>query len=280
MSTATTHGARDHARAQAALASERFSRAVPPGGPGVLWRETVEGGNYAVRVLPRGARLRLRDPDGDTSVQLLVFNHRNRAERLNVPDTIKVQWQAYLGTGQLLLSDMGRVLMSFESDSSAGHDTFNAMSNRAWNQAKYGDGAVHSTAPNARDRFAVALAKEGLGRRDIGPSINLFKPIFVQPDGSFAWREGPTPPDAEVVLRAEMDVLVALTVTPHVLDPRDAYVVSPLEITAVAGPWTAADDPIRIASPEAIRAYENTEDWCLTHAPPNARGAGADGGAA
>jgi urea carboxylase-associated protein 2 len=275
MSTATTHGARDHARAQAALASERFSRAVPPGTTGVLWRETVESGNYAVRVLPRGARLRLRDPDGDTSVQLLVFNHRHRAERLNVPDTVKVQWQAYLGTGQLLLSDMGRVLMSFESDTSAGHDTFNAMSNRAWNQAKFGDGAVHSTAPNARDRFAVALAKEGLGRRDIGASINLFKPVFVEPNGNFTWRGESTPPDAEVVLRAEMDVLVALTVTPHVLDPRDTYVVSPLEITAVAGPWTAADDPIRIATPESLRAFENTEDWYLTNV-----GAGADGGAA
>ena len=159
--TATTHGARDHARAQAAAATERFSRSVPAGDPGVLWCETVEAGNYATRVLPRGARLMLRDPEGDTSVQLLVFNHHQRAERLNVPDTVKVQWQAYLGQGRLLLSDMGRVLMSFEADSSAGHDTFNAMSNRAWNDAKYGSGAVHSLAPNARDRFAVALGQGG-----------------------------------------------------------------------------------------------------------------------
>jgi uncharacterized protein len=262
--TATTHGARDHARAQATAAAERFSRSVPPGDPGVLWRETVEAGNYATRVLPRGARLTLRDPDGDTSVQLLVFNHHQRAERLNVPDTVKVQWQAYLGAGQLLLSDMGRVLMVFEADSTAGHDTFNAMSNRAWNDAKYGGGGVHSSAPNARDRFAVALAKEGLGRRDVGPSVNLFKPVFVEPDGSFTWRGSSTPRGAKVVLRAEMDVLVALTVTPHVLDPRTEYRVSPLEITAVTGAPAGADDPIRIATPEAQRAFENTDDWLLT----------------
>ncbi len=262
--TATTHGARDHARAQAAAAAERFSRSVPPGEPGVLWRETVEAGNYATRVLPRGARLTLRDPEGDTSVQLLVFNHHQRAERLNVPDTVKVQWQAYLGAGRLLLSDMGRVLMSFEADSSAGHDTFNAMSNRSWNDAKYGDGAVHGFAPNARDRFAVALAKEGLGRRDIGPSVNLFKPVFVEADGSFTWRGSTPQPGSEVVLRADMDVLVALTVTPHVLDPRTEYTVSPLEITAVTGVPAGADDPIRTATPEAQRAFENTDDWLLT----------------
>ena len=160
--TATTHGAREHARAQAA-AIERFSRSVPPGDPDVLWRETVEGGNYATRVLPRGARLTLRDPEGDTSVQLLVFNHHHRAERLNVPDTVKVQWQAYLGAGGLLLSDMGRVLMSVESDSSAGHDTFNAMSNRAWNDAKYGGGAVHAAAPNAATGSPWPWRRRGSG---------------------------------------------------------------------------------------------------------------------
>lgn len=262
--TATTTAARAHARAQAAAADERFHRIVPLGDPGVLWSETIEAGNYSVRVLPRGSRLQLVDPDGDTCVQLLVYNAHQRTERLNVPDTVKVQWQAYLGAGQLLLSDMGRVLLSFESDTAAGHDTFNAMSNRAWNDAKYGDGSVHGDAPNARDRFAVGLTKEGLGRRDLGPAVNLFKSVFVEPDGSFSWRGDQSPAGAKVVLRAEMDVLVAITVTPHVLDPRPVYTVSPLEITARVGEPTLFDDPIRTSTPESQRAFENTEDWYRT----------------
>lgn len=262
--TATTHAAREHARAQAAAASQEFCRQTPIDDASILWSETVEGGNYAVRVLPRGTRLHLTDVDGDTSVQLLVFNHHQRAERLNVPDTVKVQWQAYLGTGQLLLSDMGRAMMSFESDTSAGHDTFNAMSNRAWNDMKYGDGSVHGHAPNARDRFAVALAKASLGRRDIGPSVGLFKSVFVEPDGSFTWRGDTSPVGAEVVLRADMDVLVALTVTPHVLDPRAEYTATPLEIVARRGVVAGPDDAIRLSTPEATRAFENTDDWFRT----------------
>ena len=70
-----------------------------------------------------------------------------------------------------------------------------------------------------------------------------------------------------MVLRADMDVLVALTVTPHVLDPRPRYTVSPLEITAVTGIPAGADDPIRAATPEAGRAFENTDDWLLTRRP-------------
>jgi len=63
-------------------------------------------------------------------------------------------------------------------------------------------------------------------------------------------------------------VLVALTVTPHVLDPRPRYTVSPLEISAVTGLPAAADDPIRLATPEAGRAFENTDDWLLTRRLP------------
>ncbi|MEM9515131.1 MAG: urea amidolyase associated protein UAAP1 [Actinomycetota bacterium] len=259
--TGTTDGARAHARAQADTAVAEFWRNVPLDEPDVIWRETVEQGNYAVRVLPRGARLRLSDPGGDTCVQLLVFNHHQRAERLNVADTVKVQWQAYLSDGQMLLSDMGRVLMSIESDTSRGHDTFNAMSNRAWNAEKYGSHGLHDHAPNARDLLAVALSKAGLTRRDVAPAINLFKAVIVEPDGSFRWEGEQSPPGGEVVLRADMDVLVALAVTPHVLDPRAEYRASPLHIEAREGTSAPIDDRIRNSSPEARRAFENVDDW-------------------
>lgn len=273
ISTATTHGARDHARAQAGQRAQ-FQPTIPAAGavdrpPGVapdamLWEETVEPGNYTARVLPRGANLRLTDLAGDTCVQLLVFNAAATAERLNLPDTVKIQWQAYLGEGALLLSDMGRVLASVREDTTAGHDLFNAMSTQARNDRRYRSGSVHGTAPNARDRFAVALCKFGLSRRDIGPAANLFKKVIVAPDGSFTWHGDESPPGGHVVLRCEMDVLVALAVTPHVLDPRSAYTVTPLGVTAWRGAVTADDDPVRLSTPERTRAFENTEDWYLS----------------
>ncbi len=272
ISTATTHGARDHARSQAGQRAE-FQPTIPAAGaldrpPGVapgdmLWEETVEPGNYAARVLPRGAYLRLTDLAGDTCVQLLLFNANATAERLNLPDTVKIQWQAYLGEGALLLSDMGRVLASVREDTSAGHDLFNALSNQARNDARYGSGSVHGTAPNARDRFAVALSKLGLSRRDIGPAANLFKKVIVAADGSFTWHGSESPPGGHVLLRCEMDVVVALTVTPHVLDPRPEYTVTPLGVTAWRGAVTPPDDPVRLSTPERTRAFENTEDWYL-----------------
>jgi uncharacterized protein YcgI (DUF1989 family) len=48
---------------------------------------------------------------------------------------------------------------------------------------------------------------------------------------------------------------------PHVLDPREQWNVTPLRATAWSGPATPLDDPIRNATPEGLRAFQNVEDY-------------------
>src|SRR3954452_2847204 len=115
MATATTYGARAHARAQEGTRSEAMPVVpagdwpAPPCEAGhLVWAETVAGGNYTHRVLVRGTELRLTDLRGDACAHLLLYAAERPWERLNVADTVKVQWNAYLGEGRLLLSDQGR----------------------------------------------------------------------------------------------------------------------------------------------------------------------------
>ena len=138
--TADPAGARAHARAMAgtrvdAMPTIPASAAtdLPPGvsSDQVVWDETLAAGGYAARLLKRGTRLRLTDVQGDGAVAMLVFNAERSVERLNVADTVKVQWNAYLGAGRLLLSDMGRVMLSVLDDDTAGHDAFCGASNQA-----------------------------------------------------------------------------------------------------------------------------------------------------
>lgn len=271
--TATTHGAMDHARAKAAAegAAVRAKPTVPVSGAvdlpadvrreDLCWDETLGPGDYAARVLERGSRLRLMDVDGDACISFLVYNADCPAERLNVADTVKVQWQAYLGAGSLLLSDMGRVLMSIVKDSSGRHDTFCGASTAWSNAARYEEGDNHTAFPNARDRFQLALAKHGLGRRDICANVNFFKRVRVESDGAVGFRLSPPTPGVFVELRAEMKVLVVMANTPHVLDPRPAYQATPVRALAWRGPITPAADPIRNSTPERLRAFENVEDY-------------------
>jgi urea carboxylase-associated protein 2 len=211
-----------------------------------------------MRRLPRGCVVRLCDVEGDACANVLVYNALRPVERLNVADTVKVQWHAYLGEGSLLLSDMGRAMMSISADTSGAHDALCGSSNERRNIARYGAGAVHGQYPNARDRFAVALAKFGLERRDIVPSVSFFKGVRVDEGGSLAFVAGPEG-GAYVELRAEMPVLFAVANVPHVLDPRDQYVATRLRVTAWRAEPTTRADPLWSSTPEIERALLNTE---------------------
>ena len=261
--------ARTHARSMAGTVVEAMP-VLPPvaddlpagvSGDALLWEETIAAGGYASRRLPRGARLRLVDLKGDACASLLLFNAEMPTERLNVADTVKVQWNAYLGQGKLLLSDMGRVMMSILEDDAGTHDSFCGTSSPATNAAKYGDGTNSGLYPSGRDRFLLGVAKHGLSRRDVHPCMTLFKGTKIDPDGAIVPQIGPFEAGRNVVLRAEMDVILVIANCPHVLDPREAWTVTPLRTTAWRGPVTPADDPIRNATPEGLRAFQNVDDY-------------------
>jgi urea carboxylase-associated protein 2 len=268
-STADPAGARAHARAMAgtkaesmptvpASAAEDRPDGVAP--DAMLWAETIAPGGYAAKRLDRGARLRLVDAKGDACLSMLVFNAERPVERLNVADTLKVQWNAYLGAGRLILSDMGKVLLSVLEDTAGTHDAFCGCSNAAGNARKYGEGDNWGPHPNARDRFLLATAKFGLDRKDIHPCINWFKGVRIAADGATRFDLGPYAPGRRVTLRAEMDVIVVLANCPHVLDPRPEYVATPARVLAWRGAPTPEDDPIRNATPEGLRAFLNVEE--------------------
>lgn len=274
--TATLAGARDHARSldgsaaasgptvPASAATDLPDATV---GGKVVWAETIGCGGYASRRLVRGSILRVADTGGDACVQLLVHNATQPAERLNVADTVKVQWQAYLGAGALLLSDMGRVLMTIVGDTSERHDCLCGGSVRRTNEQHYGDAGAGGAHPNARDLLALGVAKFGLSRRDVAPNVNLFKSVRVDDTGALHL-DGAPRPDTYVDLRAEMDVIVTVANTPHPLDDRDEYTATGVRCIA----WLPADasaalDPFRTTTPERARAFQNTDEYLLGVAP-------------
>jgi urea carboxylase-associated protein 2 len=267
--TADPRRAQAHARAMAGTRVEAMPILPPadaperPGGvapEAMLWAETIAPGGYAAKRLGRGARIALTDLAGDACVSMLAFNAEQPTERLNVADTLKVQWNAYLGAGKLVLSDMGRVMFSILEDGAGAHDAFCGASNATSNARRYGDGDNWGLHPNARDRFMLALAKFDLGRKDIHPCLNWFKGTRVGDDGAVALQAGPFAPGRSLVLRAEMEVLAVFANCPHVLDPRAAYTVTPVRVAAWRGAVTPETDPIRNATPEGLRAFLNVED--------------------
>ncbi|SEF34772.1 hypothetical protein SAMN05421837_107562 [Amycolatopsis pretoriensis] len=267
--TATTYGARDHARAQAGTVVETMPSipastfpAPPPGvAPEALtWAETVAGGGYTHKVLARGTRLRLTDVEGDACAHLLLFNAAQPWERLNVADTVKVQWNAYLGEKVALLSDQARVLATIVADSSGRHDALCGTSTVDGNVEHYGDGSPQGPSPAGLPLFTLAAAKNGLGPRDLPPSLSFFQGVRVQPEGELEFT-GSAGAGKSVELRIEIPAVVLIANVAHPVDPRPDYTVTNLEVLAWRATPSTPDSPEWRHSPEAQRAFENTADY-------------------
>lgn len=266
--TGSLEAALAHARSQAGSAADTEATVpatsavdLPPGvdAASVTWDEVLGHGGYASALVRRGDVIRLTDLDGRTCANLQLHHAALTSERLNPADTVKVQWQAYLGAGALLLSDLGRVLATITDDTSAGHDALCGHTSRAANEARYGHGAAHGPHPATRDLLALAAARHDLGRRDLTSGINLFAPVRVADDGGLHLVPGAGVP-GHVELRAELDLVVLVAVNPHPLDDGPDGRAGRVRITS----WAAERsdlDPFRGTTPERLRAFENTEQF-------------------
>jgi urea carboxylase-associated protein 2 len=265
--TATTSGARDHARAQGDTVVAHMPTvpastyaSLPDGiDPSrMLWAETVAPGGYTHKQLARGTVVRLHDLEADACAHVLLFRAGEPWERLCVADTVKVQWQAYTSVGQLLLSDQARVLATVVADTSRCHDSICGTSTLLSNTERYGSGSPEGPSPAGRELFVLAAAKHGLSPRDLPPSMSFFKGVRVEPStGRLQWVGGCGQP-AVVELRAEMPLVLLVANTAHPLDPRPAWENGALEVVAWSGEGGDPDDPAWAGIPERERAFLNT----------------------
>jgi urea carboxylase-associated protein 2 len=230
-----------------------------------LFEDLLPGGATWSHVLKRGTALRITDRDGGTNVGALFYNSERPVERYNMPDTLKAQHIARVTTGNVLYSDMGRVLCSVVADTCGWHDTITGLENQALSTKKYGPGDYQALRNdwhrNSRDNLLVELAKYGLGKRDFGPNLNFFVKVTVDAEGKLAWIPANSKPGSFIELRSEMNTLVLLSNTPHPLDPATQYSVKPVHIGVRVAEPVRADDPCRTSCPENERGFALTDAY-------------------
>jgi len=164
----------------------------------IIHRETLRGGQAWSRRMKRNEVLRIVDVAGSACVSALLYNAREPLERYNMADTLKAQFTAFLTSGRVLYSDMGRVLCSIIGDTCGWHDTISGCGDALSSVAQFGEGGYQELRNdfhrNARDNFLVELAKHGLGKRDIGANVNFFARVVADDQGNLAWKAGNTRP--------------------------------------------------------------------------------------
>lgn len=236
-----------------------------------LHRVALRGGEMWSRIVRRGQLLTLLDVEGGATPAALFYNAAQPLERYNMADTLKAQHTAKLTRGHVLYSDMGRILMSIVSDSAGWHDTFTGHMSRETSQQKYGTGTFQQLRNDfyrdTRSNFLVELGKHGLGKRDLVPNVNFFTKVVADPLGNLGFVPA-LEAGRQVTLRAEMDVLVVLSNTPHALDPSPVYAPKPLLVSVQRGTTATtpvpADDVCRALCAENARGFVLTEDYNLS----------------
>jgi urea carboxylase-associated protein 2 len=233
----------DFARRQA-----EARRRPAPAISGVLHEDLVPANGYWHGRLKRGDGLRLVAATA-TGVAACFWHALDTSERFNPGDTIKTQWTSEITVGRALLSDMGRAMASIT------HDDFGRADCLAG--ASLPGPANGPDWQSGRAHFLRAALKNGLTKRDVGPCISFFAPVQVDETGRLGWVDPGADGPFTVDLRAEMDLIVALSNAAHPLCPDQAP--APLAIAQFRAPPLADDDLTRTGTPEARRAFENAD---------------------
>jgi urea carboxylase-associated protein 2 len=228
----------------------------------LVTEETIPPGWYWTARIPRGQSLRLVNDEAGPGLSALFWNAHDPSERYNAGDTVKVQWTARVTAGRMLLSDMGRGLASITADSCGFHDSILGGSTRASDAHRYSaEVPENPDRRNSHDNFVLAAAKFGLGVRDVGPCITFFAPVVTDETGRFQWRSEGLRRGDFVDVRAEIDLLIALSNCPHPLSPDPRWAPKPMRALIWRSAAPASDDLCRIGTAEAIRAFENTDKY-------------------
>jgi urea carboxylase-associated protein 2 len=233
----------------------------------ILWEEVIPGGTHWSGLIRRGTALRMTDLDGGANLSALFYNPEDKLERYNMPDTLKAQHTAFLTTGHVCYSDMGRVMCSIINDNVGWHDTICGMTDAAMIEKKYGKATfqTHRNAMyrNGKDGMLVELAKYGLGKRDLVANVNFFSKVIPDEAGNLNFVQGHSQAGGFVDVRFDMNVLLVLSAAPHPLDSKTVYQPAAVKLSAWQVGLAESDDVCRKHCEQNSRGFINTERYYL-----------------
>jgi uncharacterized protein YcgI (DUF1989 family) len=168
--------------------------------------------------------------EGQQVADVILLNRHDLKERLSIRYSLTLNAQSNLTTGHTLYSIDCNPLATIVGDSVGRHDWGGAFCSEPLNRLRYGAAGT----PNCRDNFARVLAGYGFEKADVtdGCNLNLFMNFEVRPDGSRGVGLPFSAAGDYFDLRAEMDLLVAVSACPQELNPCNAY--NPTPVRAIA----------------------------------------------
>jgi uncharacterized protein len=176
--------------------------------------------------LAKGQSIRIVNTHGQQVVDTWCFNADDQREFLSMEHLRPTIERIFPHAGDRLVSNRRRPILTFLEDSSPGiHDTLIA----ACDDYRYGLLGCTEYHDNCTDNLFAAMRAIGLSAPECPSPLNLWMNIPVVADGRIEWRAPVSKPGDFVVLRAELDCIVAMSACPQDILPLNGVNRRPTE---------------------------------------------------
>ena len=176
--------------------------------------------------LAEGQQVRVVNTHGQQVVDTWAFRRDDMTEFMSMEHSRTSIGRVMPVLGQSMVTNHRRPILTLVEDTSGGiHDTLLAACDR-YRYELLGCTEYHD---NCTDNLAAALAELGLTRPETPSPWNLFMNIPVGPDGSLSFEPPVSSPGSYLLLRAEMDCVVAFSACPQDIVPINGVDCVPTE---------------------------------------------------
>jgi uncharacterized protein YcgI (DUF1989 family) len=173
-----------------------------------------------------GQTIRVVNTHGQQVVDTWAFNRRDLGEFMSMEHSRATMRRLIPRVADVLLTNRRRPILTLTADDSGGvHDTLIAACDR-YRYEELGCAGYHD---NCTDNLARALAELGLAPPETPSPLNLFMNIPWTTDGALAFEPPVSTPGSAVMLRAEMDLVIAFSACPQDVLPINGSARQPTE---------------------------------------------------
>ena len=189
-------------------------------------RETIPARGGRATKLAAGEQLRLINTHGTQVVDTWAFSVGDMAECMSMEHSRVAIGGVFPRPGDTMVTNKRRSILTLVEDTSPGiHDTLIAACDR-WRYILLGAGEDHD---NCEDNLHAGLAALDLEAPKTPSPWNMWMNIPVGEGGSVSFEPGVASPGDYVVLRAEMDLVLAFSCCPQDILPINGVACTPVD---------------------------------------------------
>ena len=166
--------------------------------------------------LSAGQALKLINTSGHQVVDTWMFSAEDVSEFFSTEHWRPTVGHIFPRVGDKLVTNRRRPIVTMEEDTSPGiHDTLMA----ACDDYRYGLLGCTDYHDNCTDNLRAAMRAIGIPNHEVPSPLNMWMNIPVDEQGNTGWGEPVSKPGDYVVLRAEMDCIIAMSNCPQDILP-------------------------------------------------------------